>query len=227
MATTAPLTQVSIANLALSRIGSTQIVTSLFPPDGSQGSIQSSLWYDFCRQDILHEFPWPWARKYGVLNLVQTTPNEAWTYSYRMPSDSLFIRRLTRTPSNVVNGAYNSNINWPTYDRSDVNSAPPPFQVGSDATGQLIFTDLQYASLEYTYDAVDTTQFPVEFTNLLCWRLAVELSHSMANSPEKAAWANKQYENEKWKCAAHAMNEEQNTHPFYTWDSEFTRARFN
>lgn len=226
-----PLSAVSIANLALARIGATQQITALGPPDPSAAAQQCQLWYNFCRQDLLHEFPWPWARKFAQLNLVQTAPNEAWTYAYRMPADALFVRRLTITPTPQNAIPQTTPITypqqyWPTYDRSDVNAYPPPFQVGSDSDGQLIYTDLINASVEYTRDAEDTAQFPVEFSGLLAWRLAIELAAGMANDPAKIAFANRMYEQEKWKASAHSMNEEQNSHPFFTWNSEFVRGRY-
>jgi hypothetical protein len=77
----------------------------------------------------LRAFPWNFATRYARLVLVggtSTVPvNNDWQYSYRMPSDAVFSRRITN-PSMVQR----------RYDETPVD-----FRVGSDSTGGLIYTN--------------------------------------------------------------------------------------
>ena len=220
-----PLSAVQICNLALARIQVLQQISSLNPPDNTPAGLACATVYDFCRQECLHDFPWGWASKYVALTLVATNPNREWTYAYQYPTDCLFIRRLTVTPTAVTGQPYNQQPPT-TYDRSDTNPQPAPFEIGYIDGAQCIYTDLVNASCKYTFDQTDTAPFIPEFVNLLSWRIAYELCMSLGASQEVKAQAARGWESSKFECAAHAMNESQNSQPFVTYNSETVRARW-
>ncbi len=106
-----------IVNLALSHIGHTIFVDSLATEQTSEAEL-ANLLYEPTRDFVLEDFPWPEATKYITLGLVEEEPNDDWLFSYRYPSDCLFVRRVV-----TVLG------------RQDPN--PPPFLTGADETGQI------------------------------------------------------------------------------------------
>ena len=57
-------------NLALSRIGSTQAITSITGTGLPVSAQQAQLWYDQTRVAMLSDFPYPFAEAYFVLNEV-------------------------------------------------------------------------------------------------------------------------------------------------------------
>ena len=223
-----PLSAVALCNLALSRIGVLQQISSLTPPDNSPAGIACAAVYDFCRQSLLHEFPWGWASKYAVLTLASTPgvmANPEWLYAYQYPTDCLFVRRIISTPTPPP-GLPTTLQAVPSWDRSDTNPYPPPFEIGYMNGSQVIYTDLINAACKYTFDQGDTGPMVPEFADIFAWRLAVELSMSLANNDGIRQRALREYGRTSTEGAAHAMNESQNSQPFISDSSEFVRARF-
>ncbi len=89
-----------------------------------------------------------------------------------------------------------------------------------------VYTDLLNAWALYTFDQTDVTVFEPNFQNLLAWRLAKELALSLGSSDMIAGMAEKGYNDAKMKCAATAMNEQQNSQPYVTYNSEVIRGRW-
>jgi len=216
---------VQICNLGLNRVGVLQTITSLNPPDNTPAGVAASLVYDFCRQIILAKFPWPWASKYTTLAVVATNPNQEWRYAYQYPTDALFVRRVTVSPTAANLQPYGTSPGF-TFDRSDTNPNPPPFEVGYLNSARVIYTDLQYAACKYTFDQTDTGAFTPEFVNLLAWRLAIDFADSLANDAGQRERCEKMYQMVELKCAAIAMNEAQNSQPSVDYNSATVRARW-
>jgi hypothetical protein len=229
---TAPLSATTICNMALTRIGSTQLITSL--ADQTNEGFQATLWYDQSREALLRDFAWPWSMKYGQLAQVSTTgtpPNAEWQYSYRYPTDCLLVRRLTGTPtaptSPPLTTLPTTFLNDPSpWLREDGDAYPVPFEIGHDDDGRLIYTDLYLASIKYVADVSDPTQFSNDFASLLAWRIAVEFAYGLAISDTRRKVAQEMYENELMKARAQALNEAQRDQPYVDYNSEFVRARF-
>ena len=111
--------------------------------------------------------------------------------------------------------------------RSDTDAYPHPFEIGHDADGRLIYTMECHAWCKYTMAVTDPVQFAPDFSSLLAWRMAMELSYGLAISDSRREFAVKMYENEKMRIRGMAFNESQNSQPFVTYNSEFIRARFS
>lgn len=133
-----------LCNQALQELGITQQIANLLTEVTKEAQVFRLL-YRTCIDQVLRDFPWPFATEYAQLTLVagtSTTPvNNDWQYSYRAPSNMVFARRI----------APPKNSGWK-------RGAFPaiPFRQGRDATGKLIYTDLALDAtiaapqLEYT-----------------------------------------------------------------------------
>lgn len=166
----AKLANLNVMNLALIRIGARTIRNT-----STDQSREAQMARNIFEQELratLRDYPWAFATVYVTPALVAGTSTVAvngdWQYSYRLPADVVFVRRLVDSSRR----AYNRN--------------PPTFKVGRDATGPLLFTDWLHTT---------TTPIVVEYTNrpegavnvadplfrdALGWRLAWTLAPSLA-----------------------------------------------
>ncbi len=239
--TTVQLSDLSISNMALNRIGSSQNVSSLTGAPKSNEMAQLQFWYYFCRDAELTDWPYPFAMLYVALNQVggptptvgvPATPE--WIYSYRYPSDCLAVRRIvcgnivapppiippmTGIPSNA---GYQSLA----FARQDGDANPWPFEDGVDNVGRLIYTDAPNAWIRYTTQQQNAAVFSYDFANLLAFRVAVEL-YALCRDAKRREENIKLYEFWKAKARGQMLNSQQNSQPQVDYNSEFVRGRYN
>lgn len=228
------LSDTFIANMALMRIGSGQIIQSF--TDGSAEAQQLSVWYFANRDAVLTDWPWPFASKYTALTQVSTTgipPNPEWLYSYRYPADCLSVRRIvngaivtnsaTTVPATTVPNttAYSSLA----FTRADGNPLPYPFEIGSDTIGRLVYTDAPTAWIKYTYDVQDATLYSPDFADLLAWRVALDL-YALSRSDHDRQVCIREHERAMNRTRARFANESQNDQPQIAYNAESVRARY-
>jgi hypothetical protein len=157
------LANVAAVNRALGRIGA-QTVRDLLT-DQSREAAAARLVFEDELRGTLYDFPWPFATRFANLDVV-TGPTPAatpdWLYAYRQPADCLFERRLVVKREGAVD---------PT---------PPPFQLSSDETGGLIYTNQPAAVLEYTARPEGAVmRGDLLFRDAFSWRLAAALAPSL------------------------------------------------
>jgi hypothetical protein len=143
-----------IANLAIAHIGIGKEISNL-ETERSEEAIACRKFYDLARQAVLSDLDWSFSTRFEDLALVETSPTDEWSYSYRYPSFCLNIRR-------IVSGT-----------RNDTLKSRVPFRVVSDDLGYLIYTDMEQAKVEFTYDITNSEFFPAEFVMALSFRLAM------------------------------------------------------
>ncbi|MHB1098093.1 MAG: hypothetical protein ACYCZR_00935 [Burkholderiales bacterium] len=199
------VTDVQICNMALGHLGHTKFIATL--AERSLAANLCDLYYEPARDFALEDFPWPFATKYLTLGLVEdftddTNPHD-WNYSYRYPDDCVFARRLVTSLGRT-------------------NPTPPPFKVGADAQGRLIYTDEADAVLEYTKLVTDTNLFPSVFAVATSWYLASLIAPGLAKDRKQAMGALQVYEVLKSQAQAQQLNEQQQS---VEPESEFIRAR--
>jgi len=195
---------VSIWNQALSLLGNAEEVQSVDENTPSANACRR--FYDAAVEEMLAEFPWPFATVTAPLALVATDPTPEWAFSYRVPADCLRVRRLP--------GAL----------RVETRQSRVPYRIGRDDVGRLLFTDLEDATVEYTQAITDASAFPASFAKALAYRLAIDIAPRVSGGD-----ATKLMERLAPRAAAQleaaqatALNEEQlDEEP----DSEFIRAR--
>lgn len=144
--------KIQIWNIALTRIGVKDFIVG--EDEASDEASVMKLHHDLAVEKVLSDFPWPFAIEYKTLGMVEENPNDEWMYSYRYPHDCVFVRRIL------------------TPEIGKVNPNPPPFAIGSDNDGRLIFTDREDAAIAYTKRVTDAGLYSVRFIDALSWYLA-------------------------------------------------------
>jgi hypothetical protein len=194
-----------VVNLALSHIGIGSEVANL-ATENSEEAATGRRFYDISLNVCLLDFPWPFASRIASLALVETDPSDEWKYSYRYPTDCLYMRR-------ILSG-----------NRNDNRQTRQSYKMYSDAAGMLVFTDVQDAQIEYTITPEtmpsSTDAFIMAFSFYLAHLMAPRLT---AGDPNRlGARALSLYNLELSRAASRAFNEEQ---PDEEPQSEFIRGR--
>ena len=121
-----------VVNQALARIGVSKQIADL----GTESTIEAltaRLVIKDSVEQTLRDYPWPFATSYMRLTVVAGSAaapvNPDWTYAYRRPWDCVFERRLVLARGQATD---------PT---------PPPFAIGSDSGGGLIYCNVANAQL--------------------------------------------------------------------------------
>ena len=156
--------KIEIINLALARIGVSSIERIDEP---SEAARQTKAFYDHVRRTVLRKFPWGFATRRLELAMISETP-AAYKYAYRQPTDALFIRRL-----------YKSGSTKP-WDQKH-------YKCVSDTSGRVIYTNEEFAEVEYTADIQDASLFDDSFIDAMSWKLAAEVAFPLTGRADLAA----------------------------------------
>lgn len=196
--------KVSIANIALSHLAVSSEIADFDADPTTAGQTLRRLW-DLTRDEVLRDFPWPFATASDALALVETDPNTEWGYSYRQPAGVITFRR-------ILSGV-----------RNDTRQSRVPFRIFSDDAGNLIYTDAANAVGEWTKRVTNTELWPPDFAMAFSFLLANRIGPRVAGDRVKAiADAEAHYYRTIPKAKVNAANEEEfDEEP----ESEFQRAR--
>lgn len=158
------LTKELLCNRALAHIHQTQTTISDFATDTGNTADQCRNHYDFCRQFVLADHNWSFARKRATLTTLAGTPPATWLYQYEYPDDCLRFREIERQ-----------------YRLGD----PPKWILENDSgTDIKILSDEADAIGIYTWDVELVTLFPPGFVSALGWYLASELAPALTGDQE-------------------------------------------
>jgi hypothetical protein len=205
-----------VVNASLSRIGVSVQITAL-ATELTQEAITARLHIKDDVDTVLKAIPWQRAKRRTNLVLVagtSTTPvNNDWQYSYRAPVD--MIRALRIASQTGVKRQYD-----PTR---------IAFEVGSDDTGDLIYTDADLATgvvqLEYTArPTCPAASLGAEFREALMWKHAASLAPALSKDPGKAAYCDGQYRDALVRFNVKDANEQAPQKPD-DGDPDFIRGR--
>jgi len=190
--------------MALGHLGIGKQIASL--TEKSAEAAACNRFYEQSRDEVLRDFPWPFATKILALGLIEEDPNDEWDFSYRYPSDCMNFRR-------ILSGT-----------RNDSRQTRVSYRLANDVSGRLIYTDEEDAVGEYTEHVTDTALFPPDFVSTVSMILAAYIAPGLtAGDPFKMGErAIKLYEYQRNKAQGNATNEEQNEEQP---DSEFIRER--
>jgi hypothetical protein len=194
-----------IANLAISHLGKSSEIANL-TDDNSDEANAVNRFYNIALEEVFRQWPWPFTRKFQVLEVVELNPTSEWAFAYRYPADCFDARR-------IVSG-----------NRTDNNTSKVRYWVGTDVIGNLIFTNRAEACLEYTFKQSIVTRWPADFKMGFSYLLAFYIAPRLTDGdpfnlqPKVLKLAEQKLE----AAAAKAFNEEE---PDPQQDSEFMRAR--
>lgn len=195
--------EVDICNLALFRIGQSLTIAAL--TETSNAARLCRTVYETCRDEVLEDFPWPFATKSVALAELTDTAPPGWTYQYAYPADCLHALRVC----DDAGIRFVSRVPW----CSDENFPPTyrvPFRVMAgpdDANAKVIVTDLSPAYLYYVREVTDSRVFSPLFVSALAWRLAAEIGPPLQASTTIVKDAYAGYYSMRDRAAARAFNE--------------------
>jgi hypothetical protein len=173
---------VTICNAALSHIGDSAAVSSVFPPDGSPQSGYCNKFYPLALSALLEMATWRFATVRATLAEAAANPSSAWQYAYAYPNQVIKIISIL-WPDAMDD--YSENLGqvspWvqfpnpePNYSNPAANFyAPQPFEVEQDGEGNpIILTNVANAAVRYTTMIEDPNKFSPLFVLALSYMLA-------------------------------------------------------
>lgn len=194
-----------ICNIALSHLGSSKRIQSL-DSDKGQEAASCRQFYEIARDEVLENFPWPFAQTQEALALVSENPTPEWTYAYQYPSNA---SNIVKIPSGAMLDSNNTRI---------------PYKIVYGDSGKLIYTNQRDAEVIYTKRVTDVSRFSATFTIALSFKIAGYIAATVTGGDpfslkEKA---DKSYRMIINQARNNALNEQA---PDVTPDSEFITAR--
>lgn len=152
--------QVTICNMAASHVGSKTTIESI--DENHPVAKECKLWYEAARIQTLEDFDWDFARKSSALALhAEAAPTNRWSFRYQIPSDSV-------SPRVIENPA------GPTAD-----AVPYEIENAGDETLSIV-TNMEDATLVYTYDVQNVALFSLGFIEALAFQLAYKISYKIS-----------------------------------------------
>lgn len=205
--------KIDIYNRALARIGVDQFISD--PQATSKQGNLYRLFYDYCVDQCLSDFPWGFATTIVPAAMVSGDAPAGWQFQYAYPVDCMAVRQVTDAMgSRTVYISYLRNC-WSDAYRVFQPAAPSvPWKVMTAKTGssdaKIVVTDLDQAYLLYTRRITDPNQFDQGFIDALSWRIATEIASPFFGGPQGAQVAvtvGNQYRNALLTARAQALNE--------------------
>jgi hypothetical protein len=156
-----------MVNLALLKIGVQHFLSNYCTETVKEAQVARKV-FEVAVRYTLRMFPWPFATKYAALSLAVTQPNnEDWTYSYRLPSDCIYARRIVVARNKAV------------------DPKGPPFMQSADSSGGLLFANQANAVLEYTCRPTCVSYVAdALFTEAFAWKLGAEMAPGLSRMTE-------------------------------------------
>ena len=179
---------IAIYNLALLRCGSTMLVSAV--DEATNEARLCTTLYEQCRDFVLRDFPWRFAKRRVALVQKAGTPPSSWGYQYAKPTGCLHIRCIA-TPGS----------------RTPLTEQKIPFELAADGGGEIIYTDLADAELIYTERVTDTTRFDPTFVSALAFNMAAELCIPLRGKADLAGLMRQSYSYVVSQAAAHSLGE--------------------
>lgn len=166
-------TEVTICNLALSRIGDRASVSSIDPPDGSAQAVACSRMYPVALGALLDMHNWGFATRVAKLAERADFDGEKgiWRHVYSEPAGC---RRVVSVEPYVDEEGTGIKF-W----RLRPRMLTPPkleFETMADSAGHVILTNVEDAACRYILSEPKPSLFPSLFSDALSWLLASYLA---------------------------------------------------
>lgn len=158
--------EVEICNLALSRVVA-QGIQNL--NDASREAQACRRHYTFCRDSVLEDYDWPFARREVALAELSITQS-GWDFVFVLPTNCIAPRRI--------------------FNADDPKGADPTKRIAyerrlhpTESTG-ILCCDIEAPVLIYTSQVTSASSFDPMFVDLLAWRLASEFALTLRGSAQ-------------------------------------------
>lgn len=159
----------AVCNIALKRLGCTQIVSLV---DGSNEATVLSALYENTRDRLLRELPWNMAQFRVTLAYDPTkTPAFGFAFAYPLPTKPYCLKVEETDPQDAI---YNIE-----------NSADSTGKI----TGRVLLTDESQIRIRYTGQVTDPQQWDASFVETLASDLAAQVAYTLTESVSKEKMA--------------------------------------
>jgi hypothetical protein len=183
---------VALCNIALGHLAVGTTIAAL--TEKSKEAEACAQTYPIVRDELLREFPWPFATRRVALALIDENPSPTWAYRYRAPTDAVAYRGI-----DTGYGRY-----------ATTAQSFAQFVVGMDDAGPTIETNYPAATMLYTARVEDPTFYPADFAQALSYRLASMIAPRVTGGDQfkLGALAFQQYQWMLGRAKVAALNEE-------------------
>lgn len=183
------MSEVSICNAALSRIGYSAIVTSISPPDHSAEAEQCAIFYPLARDRLLATGRWSFAIRRVLLNRYLAPAEQpvfGWAFSHALPADYLRILGVYDF-SNAAHDVWRRrsgetvDVQIPESVFRTISPLAPDYcSIERLATGVMaVLSNHAQVAVRYVARVTNTAQYPPDFRDALSWSLAGDLAGSL------------------------------------------------
>lgn len=159
--------EVSICNLALTRVGEAGSITSIKPPEGSVHAKVCAVLYPVSVGILLEAHDWRFATRRAALTEIQTKELHGWRGLFALPSDCQ--RVISVRPSAIRRAP------WPQN---------PLFVVERFDGSPALYTDCPTPVVQYIMAEPGVGSFPPLFVDALAWHLAQALAGALIKGKE-------------------------------------------
>lgn len=170
--------QVEICNIALSRAAVSSSIQSF--AENSREAQACRKHYTICRDSVLEDYDWPFARRQGALAALTIT-QEGWGFVYALPSNCIAARRIFN-PLDPKGVDPAKRIEWER------------MMHPTEETG-ILCCDVEGPTLIYTTQVTVAGAFSALFADMFGYRLAAELAHTLRGDQKLMAGLFKIYSN--------------------------------
>lgn len=197
-------TEVDIANMALSRLGTRATIADL--SESSTEARVVGVWYAATRDALLRARNWNFARVRRTLSLSGAAP-AGWRFSYALPSDCLRLLAL---------------------EAGHATQALPAiaFEIVSDGASRFVLTDADDAVGLYTQRVTDPGRMDPGFVAAFVDQLAAHIAYPIAQKTEMAVRLAEIARHSLDQAAAQSANEDRmRDRGWADWDADYVKAR--
>lgn len=193
--------EVTICNLALSRIGDKATVASIDPPEGSAQAGHCKDWYPVCRDLVLESHTWGFATARVPLALLTDDSTQPWRYTYGRPADALKIWAIV--PPDAPDDYSVGRITGVPFTRvpqdrvMDVGGIYVPQDFSQEVLQngtRVILAHQPDAIARYTKQINDPTFFPPTVVDCIVWLLASYLAGPVIKGDAGMAVSQRMYQ---------------------------------
>jgi len=191
------ISEVSVCNLALARIGRQPAVTSLRPPDNSQEALACGNFYDIEMANICNEHDWSFLTVQTSTLSAVTNPSLLWSYAFALPSN--FMQMIGLYDANALNDAalygYFIMMDSAALDPFWLQANTPQqleFAVEADNSGHLVlYCNVAIPLIKYQAFPLIGQAVPPLFVDAFIWKLAASLAGALIRDDVGVAMASR------------------------------------